>query len=34
MLRGFADIAEKIYRNDVIIFGYVDVFKNDHKKIS
>lgn len=33
MLRGFADIAEKIYREDVIAFGYFDIFKNDHRMI-
>jgi len=34
MLRGFADIAEKLYREDVIAFGYFDIFKNDHPIIT
>ena len=34
MLRGFADIAEKLYREDVIAFGYFDIFKNDHPRIT
>lgn len=34
MLRGFSDIAEKLYREDVIAFGYFDIFKNDHPLIT
>ena len=33
MLRMFGDIADKMYHLDLVRFGYMDIFKNDHKLI-
>ena len=33
ILRSYADKAEKLYNEDIVCFGYIDVFVNDHPLI-
>ena len=34
MLEAYDELAQNVSRSDVIIFGYIDIFKNDHPKIA
>ncbi len=34
MLREYADLAERLYEKNIVIFGYFDIFKNDHPRIT
>ncbi len=34
MLRQFADLAEKLYEKEIVVFGYYDIFRNDHPRIT